>query len=107
MASNPGLKSRFTRFLQFDDYTGEQMLQIFESLAQRDGYELSPFAREVVEKYFTGAYENRDERFGNARLVRNFFEDTIGRQAMRLSRYANGANADDLRLILTEDIPGT
>jgi len=50
-------------------------------------------------------YEARTERFGNGRAVRNIFEEVVNRQAMRLTATATSATPDELRLLLTEDIP--
>jgi len=103
--SNPGLESRFTRFFQFDDYDPDQLLAIFRAMAAKDGYNLSPFAEEPVASLFKRIYAARTERFGNGRAVRNIFEEVVNRQAMRLTATATPATPDELRLLLTEDIP--
>ena len=50
-------------------------------------------------------YEARTERFGNGRAVRNVFEDVVNRRAMRLTATETPATPDELRLLLSEDIP--
>ena len=83
--SNPGLQSRFNKYFYFEDYDGEQLMRIFEGRCEKNGYVLSDEAREAASDYFTKLYEERDANFGNARDVRNMFEDMVVRQADRLS----------------------
>jgi hypothetical protein len=54
---------------------------------------------------FKQTYDTRMARFGNGRAVRNIFEEVVNRQAMRLTATATPATPDELRLLLTEDIP--
>lgn len=79
--SNPGLESRFNKSLFFPDYTAGQLLEIFRSLCQKNGYTLSPEADTKASAALQSLYDHRGESFGNAREVRNFFEDAIARQA--------------------------
>ncbi len=83
--SNPGLQSRFNKYFYFDDYTGEQLIKIFEGMCKKNGYAMTDEAHETAVEYFKQLYENRDENFGNARDARNLFEDMVVRQADRLS----------------------
>ena len=83
--SNPGLQSRFNKYFYFEDYTGEQLIKIFEGMCKKNGYALDDEARETATEFFNQLYENRDENFGNARDARNLFEDMVVRQADRLS----------------------
>jgi SpoVK/Ycf46/Vps4 family AAA+-type ATPase len=92
ISSNPGLRSRFTKFLQFDDYNAIQLTAIFESFCGKAGYNLSEQARVKVGEIFQKAYANRDETFGNARFARNLFESAISHQADRI------VSLDDTRL---------
>jgi SpoVK/Ycf46/Vps4 family AAA+-type ATPase len=105
--SNPGLESRFTRFFHFDDYEPAQLFAIFDAMATSNGYYLSPFAEEAVRDLFKRMYEARTERFGNGRAVRNVFEEVVNRQAMRLTALPTTVTADELRLLLAEDIPAS
>ena len=77
IASNPGLESRFNRYIMFEDYNGEQLLEIFRSMCKKNSYELEAEADEFAGKLFKEWYETRDDNFGNARDVRNFFENVI------------------------------
>ena len=85
IASNPGLESRFNRYFYFEDYTGAEMMEIFESMCQKNGYRLTPESYETAVILFRERYEERDETFGNARDVRNLFETALTRQANRLA----------------------
>jgi SpoVK/Ycf46/Vps4 family AAA+-type ATPase len=81
--TNPGLDSRFARTLDFPDYTTDELLAIFELIATKQEYQLSPDANarlaEVIDT------EPRGRGFGNARFTRNVFEQAIAMQAVRLA----------------------
>lgn len=83
--SNPGLRSRFTRFIDFPDYTPEELTTIFLRIAEEEGYTLGDGVVQVVNGKLTEAYNSRTENFGNGRLVRNLFEQTLTSQANRLA----------------------
>jgi len=87
--SNPGLRSRFTRFIDFPDYMPEELIKIFLGLADEGGYQLSPGASAAVTRVLTQKYESRGENFGNARMVRNLFEGMLVAQANRLAAVAS------------------
>jgi hypothetical protein len=97
--SNPGLHSRFSRFLDFPDYSAHELCRIFGLMCRRNGMVLAPTLREKVVHHFQFLWENRGEHFGNARLVRNCFEAVISAQANRL---ANSAKVDALALTRLE-----
>ena len=84
--SNPGLESRFNKYFYFEDYTGAQLMEIFQSQCKRNGYTLSPEAEEYAKKNFQELYDTRDENFGNARDVRNEFERAVARQSDRVAQ---------------------
>ena len=104
LASNPGLQSRFTRFINFEDYHVSDMCRIFEGLAEANGYKLSQEARANLAIFFNYAYSGRGEGFGNARFVRNAFELTLGNNANRLAAMSN-LTRQALVTIEKEDIP--
>ena len=84
IASNPGLESRFNRFLHFDDYTMDEMLAIFDMRVKKGGYELVDGAREEVRAFIEK--QNVDPiTFGNARGVRNLFEQVLVAQATQIT----------------------
>ncbi len=73
--SNPGLKSRFTHTFNFEDYSPDELLEIFNLIASREEYTIKPEAIELLKKEFTNLYRKRDKTFGNARLARNYFNE--------------------------------
>ena len=83
--SNPGLESRFNKYFFFEDYDGEQLMEIFRSMCDKNGYTLSPEAEAQAAADFAALYANRDEHFGNARDVRNRFEQAVARQSNRVA----------------------
>lgn len=99
--SNPGLESRFNRFLLFEDYSLDEMMAIFKMRCGK-GYVLAEGAEELVRDYI--AEENGDpETFGNARGVRNILENIIVAQNNRLAKMEN-VTRDDLMKITPDDI---
>ena len=96
--SNPGLESRFNKYLTFADYDGQQLMEIFRSLCKKNGYTLTEEAGARAAEGFLALYENRDENFGNARDVRNVFEKAIARQADRVAEMENPTREDLMTL---------
>jgi len=101
--SNPGLESRFNKYFYFEDYDGAQLMEIFRSMCQKNGYTLSPEGEKWAEEDFKNLYENRDENFGNARDVRNLFEKAVSRQSDRVARMETPTR-EDLMALLPEDL---
>jgi len=85
LRANPGLESRFTRFIQFEDYEVPDLCCIFEKFCQDAEYTLTPSCRAYASLLFTLVCRQRDEHFGNARFVRNTFEQAISRHSQRLA----------------------
>ena len=104
ISSNPGLRSRFTRFLQFEDYTPEQLVEIFNGFCARASFKLTPDAEKGLLELFQFLSLARDESFGNARTARNLFEMSISKQANRIVTLAN-INEEVLATIDGADIP--
>jgi SpoVK/Ycf46/Vps4 family AAA+-type ATPase len=82
--SNPGLSSRFQRTIDFPDYSASELLKIFEGMCDRNHYVVSTATCEKLRRGLERLVEDRDEHFGNARLVRNIFEQAIRRMAVRI-----------------------
>ena len=98
--SNPGLESRFNRFLLFEDYTPEEMFEIFKMRCGK-GYVLAPEAEPLVRDYI--AEESADPSFGNARGVRNLFEHILVAQNNRLANLET-VTREDLMTITPDDV---
>ena len=100
--SNPGLESRFNRFLHFADYTVDEMMRIFEMQCKKGCYTLDRQAAELVREFISE--ENTDSvSFGNARGVRNIFEQILVNQANRLAGM-NAVTREDLMAITPADV---
>ena len=103
--SNPGLKSRFNKYLYFADYDGAQLFEIFKGRVQRNDYTLSDEAAEAVRAHLQKVYERRDDNFGNARDVRNLFEKIVANQANRVAVMEAPAD-EELVAITAADLEG-
>ena len=83
--SNPSLKSRFHYFIEFEDYTVNQMFEIFLSYCKNEDYILQESAAERLKKYLDKQSEDSENKNANGRFVRNVFDKIIMNQAKRLS----------------------
>ncbi len=101
--SNPGLQSRFNRYIEFEDYSEEELMQIFLDNLKRYDYFITNDAKEKVRLLISKAIINKDRNFGNARWVRNIFEKTLEIQANRLAVEGNISN-EALITITEKDI---
>ncbi|MCR5484683.1 MAG: AAA family ATPase [Clostridiales bacterium] len=101
--SNPGLSSRFSKYFEYPDYTGEELLLIFERFCKKNGYSLVPEASKLLKEKFDALYETRDKHFGNARAARNIFEKAINAQADRIAS-EDSISDEDLENITVDDI---
>lgn len=101
--SNPGLRSRFNRFIHFEDYTPDELLEIFENDCKKCGYRLSPKSRLYAEGYMRRLNAEQRQNFANGREVRNFYESVIARQADRLGA-SRAPSKEQLSEILLGDM---
>ena len=99
--SNPGLESRFNRFLLFDDYTIDEMVEIFRMQCKKGCYQLTEEAQPLIRDYITE--ESADDSFGNARGVRNLFEHVLVAQNNRLAAMEK-ITREDLTVITADDV---
>ncbi len=105
LESNPGLKSRFTKIFNFEDYKTDELMEIFERMANGNKVKLAEDARYLLMKHFNDLYRNRDKNFGNARLVRNTFDTAIRSMNLRLSDTPSTNLNDEIRTtILVKDL---
>ncbi len=105
LESNPGMKSRFAHFFNFEDYTPKEMIEIFKMMAGKEDYNIEQSAVDLLFKEFTILYRKRDKAFGNARLVRNFFNDTkmaLSKRYLKLPE--SERNQKNLSTIKEDDI---
>ncbi len=105
--SNPGLKSRFTQTIHFDDYTPDELTQIFLNLAAAKNFTISDDTRGAIHRQFEQLYLRRDKNFGNAREARRIFDETVERQSQRLVSLMSdpGFKEEDMYRLTTDDLP--
>ncbi|MFD0598239.1 AAA family ATPase [Catellatospora coxensis] len=101
LSSNPGLASRFTRTIEFESYSDDELVTIVENFCRLHRYTLDYGTSQALHQLF--ARTPRDANFGNGRTARKVFEDAIGRQAQRLSR-TEVVSAPELTRLRPEDI---
>lgn len=102
ISSNPGLQSRFNHFIEFEDYSLLELMEIFKKRAEEYQYTLSDEFVQKLQLYFQRAIENKGRNFGNARFARNLFEKCLECQANRISLAENDAG---LNVLTAEDFP--
>lgn len=102
--SNPGLRSRFNCFIEFEDYNAQELLEIFLKTCKRNDYEVSNEALEAVKGIIQKSINDKGEQFANGRLSRNLFEDMAMNHARRIYRM-NGYQIEDLKILRESDIP--
>lgn len=102
--SNPGLQSRFNRYVCFEDYSAGDLAEIYAFNLSKYDYKISSGAESKLREVLERAVAAKDKNFGNARFVRNLFEKTLENQARRLSSVSE-LTADVLVEIKMEDIP--
>jgi len=100
--SNPGLRSRFNYFINFENYSSTELLDIFETLARKDDYYIDGKLKEVLLNYFNEKLESNLTNFSNGRFVRNLYEDLIMNQAVRLNNDTQ-YSSQELSLLKLED----
>lgn len=102
--SNPGLQSRFNRYIHFDDYSYEELLRIFIFNLSKNDFKITRDAFNAVGGMIQEQLVNKDSKFGNARYIRNMFENIIMRQANRLASNKRNPSKEDLMLITIDDV---
>ncbi|MBQ2053424.1 MAG: AAA family ATPase [Eubacterium sp.] len=101
--SNPGLKSRFNKYIFFNDYSGSELTEIFNNMAKKQEYDTDKEAGAFVEDYLTKKATAHEENFANAREARNYLERCIERQATRIVEIEDISD-DDLRTLTLPDV---
>ena len=103
--SNPGLQSRFNRYINFPDYTSAELTDIFKMYMKKNQYTLAPDAEAYLKERFAYVVAHKDRNFGNARFARNVFEKSIQQQANRLAGQTN-LTKTQLTELTVEDLKG-
>ena len=105
--TNPGLKSRFTQTIHFDDYTPDELTQIFLNLAAGKKFTVDENTKAAIHRQFEQLYLRRDKNFGNAREARRIFNEAVEKQSQRLVTLMNDPNfkEEDMFRLTTADLP--
>ncbi len=83
ICSNPGLESRFKNIISFEDYNGLELAEIFFTFCKNGDFTLEPEVQEYAKSIFEQIYQKRGQNFGNAREVRNFYENALISKSLR------------------------
>lgn len=92
--SNPGLKSRFNTFIEFDDYSSVELDNILLSICKNNDYVLDNEVKEKIHLYFEQQISSKDENFANGRLVRNLYDNLVINHARRVIDVDNPSCVD-------------
>ena len=105
--TNPGLKSRFTQTIHFDDYTPDELTQIFLNLAAGKKFTVDENTKAAIHRQFEQLYLRRDKNFGNAREARRIFNEAVEKPSQRLVTLMNDPNfkEEDMFRLTTADLP--
>ena len=104
IASNPGLKSRFNQFINFEDYYPEELKQIFLLQCREQNLIVSADCEEYLSKYFEEMYAKRAADYANGRDVRNYFEKVVKARANRLAPILDHVTRDEFLAVALCDL---
>ena len=96
---NPGLKSRFNKYIKFEDFTGEQLFEILQRMLKKNQYVMTGQLEYLIRNYLENVNKSK---FGNARGVRNLFEKLLAAQANRIVNIKN-ISLEELKMLTVED----
>jgi hypothetical protein len=92
--SNPGLSSRFSRYIEFPNYSAKDLVEIFSKICAKNEYRLGDGMAEALEAHFEAQLTGADRKFGNARYARNLFEKLLEQQSNRVAALSNPTETD-------------
>jgi len=101
--SNPGLSSRFARYIEFPNYSDADLLEIFKRICAKNDYYLSDGMDDALRQHFTLVLSSADRKFGNARYARNLFEKLLEIQSNRVAAM-NNPNSTDISTLEAQDL---
>lgn len=103
LESNPGLRSRFDRKFDFEDYNAEELETIFTNMIVQEGMKLDKKATEFMTDYLKQLVRQKSKYFGNGRAIRKVVEKTIKSQNLRLAELPIEKRTDNLKKTITLD----
>ena len=108
LQANPGMKSRFNKVIEFKDYDGSALAEMFRARVKKEGFMLDASAEGNINNFFDSIYATRTKNFGNAREVRNIFDEAKRRQSTRLRAMRDAGNytPQDALVLTRDDIEG-
>ena len=101
--ANSGLASRFTHYVEFPDYTAEELAAMFRMNAKKNQYVLSPDVEKWLDAFVRVRTAKRDRKFGNGRWARTLFENAVSRQAVRVGKIEN-PTPEQLKTLTMNDV---
>ena len=101
--ANSGLASRFTHYVEFPDYTAEELAAMFRMNAKKNQYVLSPDVEKWLDAFVRVRTAKRDRKFGNGRWARTLFENAVSRQAVRVGKIGN-PTSEQLKTLTMNDV---
>ncbi len=105
LESNPGLKSRFDKHFEFEDYKGEELLDIADYMFRQENLEMDTAAKAYLLNHFNLLLSKKNKYFGNARAVRKIVAESTRRHHLRLAELSQEERTPSvLNVILTEDL---
>lgn len=102
--SNPGLKSRFNTFIEFEDYNLDELCEILTRMCKKNDYTLNDQALYEVNSLFQTVTARENEQFANGRFIRNIYEEMVMNHARRVAKIENPTLVE-LQEIVLSDIP--
>lgn len=103
LESNPGLKSRFDKFIHFEDYSAEELFTIADNLFKKEYLFLNDEAANYLKHYIGQLFAARNKYFGNARTMRKLVTDTIHNQHLRMASVASAQRTSEMIKTITLD----
>ena len=102
--SNPGLKSRFNTFIEFEDYNVNELMDILIFMFNKEDYLLTNRAQNIIKQLLVKAKDYANNKFANGRFIRNVFESMIMNQARRIIKI-NSPTIQELKELSDQDVP--
>ena len=101
--SNPGLRSRFNKYIVFENYSHNELFEIFKNFCEKNDYQFAPELHEVILQHIQNLIIKKGDKFANGREIRNYFEKVVTKQANRIVAQSKGS-VEELISITAKDL---